>query len=189
MTTPVKIPNLQAHQVLLYDRALHPELFPLRKRRVVRHDGGPAGEGSGYELEAWVMDGAHLLRFEHGPLCASELLWEDESRFPASGILNAHLCIAEREYEHRFARASATYMNTVQNENLSESLYRATYHELLDHGRENEALIQEWADEAGPCLSMVETQRYHREVHAHCFHMVAAQNGLVLRTQTLFELN
>lgn len=182
-TLPLKPPNLKAHQVLLYDRALHPELFPLRKRKVVRHGGE-----RGYEFEAWVTEGAHLLRFEHGPLCASELMSDDESRVPSMGIVNAFLCITEREFEHSFARERATYMNAVQTENLTDALYHSTYEELLEHGRENEALIHEWSDEIGPCLSIVEVQRYHREVHAWCYHM-QAQGGLVLRTQTLFELN
>lgn len=179
MTIPLKAPNLQAHQVLLYDRALHPEIFPLKKRKVVRHEG--------YEFEAWVMSGAHLLRFEHGPLCASELVGDDERRFPSSGIVNAFLCITEREFEHRFDRERVTYMNAVQTENLSDSLYHSTYEELLDNARNSEALIHEWTDEVGRCLSIIEVERYHREVHAHCYHMIAS-GGLVLRTQSLFEL-
>lgn len=179
-TIPIKAPNIKAHQVLLYNRALHPEWFPLRKRKVVRQTGG-------YEFEAWVMEGAHLLRFEQGPLCATELMSDDETRVPANGIINAFLCITEREFEHRFTRERTTYMNAVQTENLSENLYHSTYEELLEHGRENEAIIHEWSDDVGRCLSMVEIQRYHREVHAWCYHMIA-QGGLVLRTQSLFEL-
>jgi hypothetical protein len=180
MTIPLKAPNVQAHQVLLYDRALHPDLFPLRKRKVVRH--------SGYEFEAWVMSGAHLLRFENGPLCTSELLGDDESRFPSSGIVNAFLCITEREFEHRFVKERVTYMNAVQTENLSENLYHSTYEELLENGRAADALIHEWEDDCGRCLSLIEVQRYHGEIHAQCYHMIAAQNGLVLRTQSLFEM-
>jgi hypothetical protein len=180
MTPPLKAPNLQAHQVLLYDRALHPELFPLRKRKVVRH--------GGYELEAWVMSGAHVLRFEHGPLCASELFSDDESRLPSTGIINAFLCITEREFEHRFTKERVTYMNAVQTENLSDNLYHSTYEELLENGRDAQALIHEWTDDAGRCLSMIEVQRYQGEVHVQCYHLLAGQNGLVLRTQSPFEL-
>jgi hypothetical protein len=179
-SAPLKIPALQAHQVLLYDRALHPELFPPRKRRVVRH--------GGYEFEAWLMPGAHSLRFEHGPLCATELLAEDESRFPSNGILNAFPCLAERDFEHRFRRERVTYMNTVQIENLTDALYLATYDELLEQARRGEALHHQWQDEAGRCLSIIEIERYHREIHAHCYHMIAS-GGLVLRTSSLFELN
>src|SRR6266404_1363214 len=64
MSLPVKSPSLQSYQVLLYNRALHPEVFPLKGRRVI-HQGT-------YEFEVWIMSGAHLLRFESGGLCAGE---------------------------------------------------------------------------------------------------------------------
>lgn len=78
-------------------------------------------------------------------------------------------------------------MSTVQTEQLSEALYRATYDELVAFGHENEALMHEWTDEdGGRCASIVDTQRFRREVHAQTYHLIA-QGGLVLRSQTIFE--
>ncbi len=178
MSLPVKSPSLQSYQVLLYNRALHPDAFPLKGRRVIK-------QGT-YEFEVWIMSGAHLLRFESGGLCACELVSDQEGRLPETGIVSAFLCAGERDFEHRFTREHATYMTTVQTETLSENLYIATYAEMMDVARTTNALIHRWNDESGKCMSMVDVQRYNREVHAQAYHLIAT-GGLVLRTQTIFE--
>lgn len=178
MTMPVKAPNLQSYQVLLYGRALHPELFPLKGRRVVRH--------GRYEFEVWVMEGAHLLRFEHAQLCACELLTDQDGRLPEQGVVNGFLAAGERDFEHRFVKERVTYMTTVQTETLSENLYIATMDEMLNYGRSSSALSHRWDDGAGPCLSMIDLQRYNSEIHAQSYHLIS-QGGLVIRTQTIFE--
>ena len=178
MSTPVKSPSLLAYQVLLYNRALHPEVFPLKGRRVVKH--------GTYEFETWVMSGAHLLRFESGGLCACELVSDQEGRLPEAGVVSAFLCAGERDFEHKFTREKVTYMTTVQTETLSENLYLATYDEMMEVARVTNALIHRWDDETGKCLSMIDTQRYNHEIHAQAYHLIAT-GGLVLRTQTIFE--
>jgi hypothetical protein len=177
MNMPVKH-SLQSYQMLLYGRALHPELFPLRKRKVVRH--------GNYELEVWAMDGAHLLRFEMGSLCTCELLTAQEGRLPETGVLSAFLAAGERDFEHRFPKEKVTYMTTIQTETLSENLYIATYDEILDYARPSDALIHKWHSEAGKSLSVIDVQRMNREVHVQCYHLVAI-GGVVIRTQTIFE--
>jgi hypothetical protein len=179
MNPPNSKPNVvQAFQVVIYSRALHPDMFPLRGRKVVRH-------GS-YELEAWVMPGQHLLRFEHKALCVTELIADQDRCVPTQGILSAFLCSGEKDYEHQFAQGAVRYMTTAQTENLSENLYHSTYEELLDLARQSRALAHRWADEAGKCLSLVDIQHMTREVHVQSYHLHAA-SGLVLRTQTIFE--
>ncbi len=177
MTVPAKS-NLQSYHVILYSRALHPELFPLRGRRVFKH--------GAYELEAWIMAGAHLLRFEHHNLCASELVTDQDTQVPQSGQVSAFLAAGEHEFEHQFPRERVVYMTSVQSEQLSENLYLATYDEMLALARLNDAVHLRWEDEAGRCLSVVDVQKYSKEVHAQCYHLVAS-GGVVLRTQTIFE--
>ena len=178
MSMPVKGNSLQSYQVLLYSRALHPELFPLRGRKVVRH--------GNYEFEVWVMEGAHLLRFEHATLCACELLTGQEGKLPEAGLVTGFLAAGERDFEHRFVRDRVTYMHTVQTETLSENLYVSTFDEILDYGRSAETLIHRWETEEGENLSMVDMQRFNKEIHAQCYHLIA-QGGIVIRTQSIFE--
>ena len=179
---PLQVPGkpsaLSTYQTALYNRALHPELFPLKARRVV--------SGVGYELEGWIMPGCHLLRFEQHSLCACELLSDRDTLVPAQGIVARFFCAGEHEFEHSFKKDKVTYMVSIQTESLSENLYLATYDELAEHGREVSALVYEWTDEVGKCLSMIELQRMSGEVHAHCYHLVA-NGGLVVRTQSIFE--
>jgi len=177
MQIPPRQSLLQSYQVLLYNRALHPELFALKGRRVVRH-----GE---YELEAWVLPGQHLLRFEYRTLCLTELLTDQEKGVP-QGSVSAFLCAGERDFEQQFPKDRVSYVTTVQTETLTENLYQATYEEMLDFVRQNQALAHRWTDEAGKCLSLIDIQRMNREVHAQTYHLIASA-GLVLRTQTIFE--
>jgi hypothetical protein len=178
MNLPTKPNVLQTYQVVLYNRALHPELFPLKGRRVVKH--------GDYELEAWVMPGSHILRFEYKTLCACELLTDQDKNIPAAGVVTAFLCAGERDFEHKFPKDGVNFLTTVQTETLSENLYNATYNEMIDFAREMSALAHAWTDDGGKCLSIVDIQRYNREVHAQSYHLVASV-GLVLRTQTIFE--
>lgn len=177
MNIPVKSPSLSSYQVLLYDRVLHPELFSLKDRRTIRH-----GQ---YELEAWLMPGSHLMRFEHGDLRASELVTDKDENLPELGVIATFLCAGEREYEHEFEDDGVKYMAMVQTETLNENLYLATYRELLELAHESDALLYEW-DEDGPNMSVLAIQRLSTEIHAQSYHL-RAQGGLILRTQTIFE--
>lgn len=178
MDTPAKVNSLQTYQVVLYDRALHPEFFDLKGRRVEKFNG--------FEFEAWIMSGGHVLRFELGSLCTCELVTDQDRGLPDAGVVAAFLCAGERDFDHTFRTAPVNYITTVQTETLAENLYLATYEELLAFGQESDALIHQWNDGTGPCLSMMDTQRYSREMHAQAYHLLANQ-GIVLRSQTIFE--
>lgn len=207
MNTPQKTNALQAYQVVLYDRALHPEWFGLKNRRVARH--------GNWELEAWVMQGQHLLRFERGPICASELVTDQESGLPTAGAVAAFLCAGERDFDHAFApgapsssgsmtgkipnltsvirgepatcpKGGVLYMTTVQTESLSENLYIATVEEMTAHVRENGSLLHAWNEDAGRGMTIVDIQKYATEVHVQAYHLLPA-GGVVIRTQSIFE--
>lgn len=178
MSTPTKQPILQGSQVVLYSRALHPEHFPLKGRRVLRDQG--------FELDVWLMEGAHALRFEHRALCLTELLCDAEKPVPQGGIVSAFLCASEKDYEHAFPKDRVKYMTTMQTETLTENIYQSTYAEMVEFAKETQALAHRWEDEGGKCLSLVDAQRMSGEVHVQCYHLVAS-TGTVLRIQSLFE--
>jgi hypothetical protein len=180
---PVQVagrPNLlQFYELCLYNKALPLDLFPLRGHREVC-----SGD---LVLDAWVMSGSHLLRVGYRELRACELLTPYTGGLPGGGVVTRFLCAGEHEYEHAFSREDVNYMIAIQTESLSENLYAETYQELLEHAREVRGLTHLWEDEAGRCLTMLDLQRFAREVHVHAFHMIG-NGGLVLRTQTIFEL-
>ena len=178
MNVPAKSNALQTYQAILYSRALHPELFPLKGRGVLRQ--------GAWELEAWVMEGAHVLRFETGRHCSCELVTDQEDNLPATGVISAYLCAGERDFEHQFGPDGVTYFHSVQTETLSENLYLATYAEMDQHARDQRALTHRWTTDAGHSLTMLDIQKYAKEVHVQAYHLLAP-GGVVIRTQTIFE--
>lgn len=179
MNAPAKAANLlQSYRIVVYRRALHPELFRVRNRILVAH--------GAYEFEGWVMPGAHVMRFQHQEACASELLTEQETGLPDRGIVAAFPCAGERDHEQDLGD-NVKYLATVQTETLSENLYMATYRELYEFAREVDAAAHTWTEnDGGRCLSFIDVQRYKKEIHAQAYHLIAT-GGLVIRSQTIFE--
>jgi len=175
-----KSTSLNSYQSILYDRALHPELFELQARSVV--------QGEGYELEAWVIPGQHVLRFECGMVCCSEVVTDNDQHLPEQNRVQALFCAGEHDVEHEFEEQPVRYMTSVQTEQLGENIYDATLREMLDHAAsaDEHALVHRWVDAFGENLSLIDIQRYAGEVHAQAYHLLA-RGGVVIRTQTLFE--
>ena len=178
MSTPLKSASLQAYRLILYRRALHPELFSIKGRRIFSQ-----GE---YEFEAWIMAGQHVMRFQRDDISATELITSGDLQLPQRGLVSAIPCAGEKDHEHPVSD-KLNYLTTVQTETLPENLYSATYKELVGFGKESDALIHLWDDQdGGPCASILDVQRFRREIHAQSYHLLA-QGGLVLRTQSIFE--
>lgn len=170
--------SLQAYQTVLYNRALHPELFTLVQRK--------RAQMPQYEFEAWLTPGGHVLRFERGRVCACELVSDQEDALPSTGVVSALLCAGEREFDHRFERSDVNYMTSVQTETLSENLYLATYEELSEFAAERRAIVHAFESRSGPSLSILDIEALPDEVHIDAFHL-QAPGWVVLRTQTIFE--
>lgn len=178
MTLPARSVSLQSYRVVLFRRALHPELFHVKDRRVITH--------GRYSFECWIMPGNHLLRFQLGNTCATEVVTDLDIGSVERTAITTLPCAGEREHEETVADTIG-YATNVQTEQLPDSLYRATYDELIEFGRESDALIHEWpAPDGGRNASILDVQRYKGEVHAQSYHLTS-QGGLVLRTQSLFE--
>jgi hypothetical protein len=207
MNATTKVQSPAVHNLFLYRKALHPELFQMKARRAISH--------GTYDLEAWLMNGSHMLRFQHRAFCLSELLSEKDSGLPTAGAVASFPCLGEKDYEHPFASEHVHYITTMQTETLSENLYRSTYQEMLAFASETNAMVVKWSEpaavgagagvgsrqnghsghggggavnagHAGKNLSILDIQRFSKEVHAQSYHLFAA-SGLVLRTQTIFE--
>lgn len=182
-THSTKSAPVQSYQLILYKRALHPELFQLRDRKILR-----SGD---FEFEAWLMPGTHALRFQHRAVCVSELVTDKETGLPTSGAVATLPCAGEHDFEHEFADGRVCYFATVQTETLNDAVYRTTVRDMKTYAADTGAMSYEWTAPAGgffggKCLSVLEVHRYPREVHAQSFHMLA-DSGLVLRTQTIVE--
>lgn len=179
MSAPNKSTSVPVFRLMLYQRALHPELFRIQGRRSLT--------STEYELEAWIMPGGHALRFQAQGHCVTEVVTDQDLQLPERGLLQSLPCIGEKEYDQPVAEA-INFVTAVQTENLSENLYNATFTEMRDFAEETRAMTHLWQDEdGGQCLSILDLQRFKGEVHAQAYHLLA-NNGFVLRTQTIFEL-
>lgn len=177
MATPLKTVCLQAYRLILYRRALHPELFTIKGRQVFRHND--------YEFEAWIMEGQHLMRFQYGDLNVSEIITNGELQLPQRGLVTAMQCIGEKDHDQAFSD-EVNYMTTIQTETLPDNLYSDTYEELTEFATERDALTHLWDEETGPCASILDVQRWRKEIHAQSYHLLSV-GGIVIRSQTIFE--
>jgi hypothetical protein len=180
MSVTSKTTSLQAYNLLLYRKALHPEFFAVDGRRRVDH--------GDYELEAWIFKGGHVVRFQHGGLCVCEVVAEHFDHLPEKGRVNILPCAGEHDHEEKVSE-QLTYMTSMQTETLSDHLYLGTYREMVEHAKGCDGLLVTWDDSARkPNLSLVDIQRYRTEVHVQSYHL-RSDCGLVLRTQSLFQVN
>ncbi len=179
MSNPTKTSSLQAYHMLVFRKALHPEFFGIEGRNRIRHDD--------YEAESWIFRGGHSLRFQHNGLCVVEVVLEQIDQIPERGIVATLPCAGERDHEEKFGDA-LVYMTTMQTETLSDHLYLGTYKEMLAHARETNSLLSVWTDEIGkPNLSVLDVQATRGELHLQGYHL-RSDCGLVLRTQSMFQL-
>jgi hypothetical protein len=75
----------------------------------------------------------------------------------------------------------------MQSEQLSNHLFGDTYDELLLFAQESDAKIIKWEEGEHRHLSIIDVQRYNKQVHAQGYHL-QSEHGHVLRTQSIFEI-
>jgi hypothetical protein len=179
MSIGSKPTSLQSYNMLLYRRALHPEFFSIEGRRRLVH--------GGFEFEAWIFKGGHALRMQQGGECLSELVTDQLDHLPEKALALTLPCAGERDHEERIDDRTV-FMTSVQTETLSEHLYVGTYKEMLEHARSVNSLLVTWSDDQGKAnLSVLDMQRFRNEVHLQGYHL-RSDCGLVLRTQSMFQI-
>ncbi len=176
-----KSSQAQLLRLMVYNRALHPELFELQARRIERH--------GDYEAECWIASGGHVVRFQYNAQVMSETVIDQGDHLPETGLVHALPCLGEKEYEHEPREpGQIAYVTTVQTETLAENLYLATLREMQDFARETGSIWHDWQDSAGvPGLAVLDVQKYRREFHIQSYHLLGA-SGMILRTQSIFEI-
>lgn len=174
-----KSANSLSYAMLLYRRAVHPEFFGIEARRKLQH--------GDYEFEGWIFKGGHCVRFQYGAITFCEVVVDNPTSLPDRGLAGTLPCAGEHDHEEKVTEQIA-YMTTIQSESLSDHLYLGTYKEMLQHGRDSDSLMTVWTDPNGkPNLSLIDMQRFRNELHVQGYHL-RAQSGLVLRTQSMFQL-
>ncbi len=185
MSVSSKSSNTQMFRMMLYRRALHPELFELKSRRTFAH--------GDYEADVWMVPTGHLVRFQVGKRSLTEVVMDRCDHLPELGLVHAIPCLGEKDYEmpREPGDKGIGFVTTIQTESLSDNLYMTTLRELSSYADEAGAnsICHKWDDnESVPCLSLIDVQKYRKELHIQSYHLTGS-NGLVLRTQSIFEVH
>ena len=178
MQVPDKLIEQPTYNMALFRSAIHPEFFQIEERIEVQHNG--------YNFEAWLCKGGHVLRFEYEGICVSEVVFPEVDNLPDRGHVTTIICAGERDYEQEFGDR-ITVINSMQIEFLPEHLFGDSYDELSEFADEVEAKVIRYDDGKERGLSILDVQRYNDQLHSQSYHL-HSDHGVVLRTQSIFEL-
>jgi len=179
MAIPSNIAHMQAYSMAIFRSAVHPEFFDVEKRLHVGHNE--------YDFEGWLSRGGHVLRFEHEGACVVEVITPHPETLPECGHVTTMPCAGERDHEQEFGER-LVLLTSMQTELLTPHLYADSLEEMKTFADESESCCIEWNEEGGQNnLSRSDVQRYRDQLHTQGYHLLG-ECGLVLRTQTIFEI-
>ena len=166
--------------LLLYQRTLHPELFKiLATEKVSRR---------AYDAEIWLVEGGHVISLTAGKNTLSEVVVTNHEPLTDRGLLHSIPCRGERNHEMT-AGENITYMISTQEEQLTQTLYDATKHEISTYAMKRELMSAETpaTPEFGASLSVLDIERRSHELLVQSFHLFD-ENQMVIKTQAIIEV-
>lgn len=166
--------------LLLYERTLHPEFFKiLAKDQVSRR---------AYEADIWLIEGGHVITFIAGKDVLSEVIMTRGEPITDRGLVQSIPCRGERYHEME-SGSSIRYMISTQEEQLTQTLYDATKHEISEYAAKRELMSASpppTSDHAGG-LSVLDIERRSHELLVQSFHLFD-ENLMVIKTQSIIEV-
>ena len=173
-----KIIDQPTYSMALFRSAIHPEFFQIEERVEIQYNE--------YDFEAWLCNGGHVLRFEYEGICITEAIFQDIDNLPDRGHVTSMVCAGERDHEQDFGDR-ITFINSMQIEVLPDHLFGDSYLELSEFAEEANAKVVRYQNGNKQGLSILDVQRYNDQLHVQPYHLQSEQ-GVVLRTQSIFEL-
>jgi phage baseplate assembly protein W len=165
--------------LLLYQRTLHPELFRiLASEQVSRR---------AYEADVWLVEGGHVISFSAGKNTLSEVIVTRHEPMTDRGLLLSTPCRGEKYHEETYG-GNIKYMISTQEEQLTQTLYEATKHEISSYAAKRELMTAESAaTDAAGWLSVLDIERRSHELLVQSFHLFD-ENLMVIKTQAIIEV-
>src|SRR4051812_48611306 len=137
----------------LYHRALHPELFKvLRSEQVTRR---------AYEADIWLVEGGHVISYNAGKNTLTEvIIFNAEVPSGDRNLIQSLPCRGEKYHEMTHA-GNIRYMISTQEEQLTQTLYDATRHEITTYAQRRELMTADVPPtaEGGGYLSVLDIER------------------------------
>ncbi|MDW8261099.1 MAG: DUF2617 family protein [Phycisphaerales bacterium] len=167
--------------LLLYQRSLHPELFNiLASEKISRR---------AYEADVWLVEGGHVIAFTAGSNALSEVIVTnpDTSVLTDRALVQSIPCRGERY--HEMTSGNIRYMISTQEEQLSQTLYDATRHEIVEYATKRELMMAEVParNDAAGSLHVLDIERRSHELLVQSFHLFD-ENQMVVKTQGILEV-
>src|SRR5687767_5208279 len=166
--------------LLLYQRGLHPELFKiLGSEQVVRR---------AYEADIWLVEGGHVVTFSAGKTTLVEVIVNNHEPLNDRNLLQSIQCRGER-YHETTVGGNVRYMISTQEEQLTQTLYDATRHEISTYASKRELMTAEGnlANDGGGYLSVLDIERRSHELLVQSFHLFD-ENQMAIKTQAILEV-
>ena len=166
--------------LLLYQRTLHPELFKiLASEQVSRR---------AYEADIWLVEGGHVVSFQAGKTTLVEVIVNTNEQLPDRNLIQSIQCRGEKYHEMN-AGTNVKYMISTQEEQLTQTLYDATRHEISTYAAKRELMSAEGqlSGDAGGFLSVLDIERRSHELLVQSFHLFD-ENQMVIKTQAIIEV-
>ena len=175
--------TVESLRFLLYDRALHPELFDIHHdHRIVK---------GGYEAQIWVTGCTHVIGFYRDEVSLVEVAADRDTELPQRGLLLDMPFRGERDHERRRADG-INYLMSFQVEPMTPDVYVQTHHDLAKQGAKRGLFVPfpMWMTAGAPGLTpftYIDYQAKPNQLHVFAFHAFPA-DLTVVKTQSIFEL-
>lgn len=167
--------------LLLYQRALHPELFKiLHTKKYAR---------KAYEADVWLVEGGHVVSFAANDNTLAEVIAMRSEPLTDRGLIQSIPCRGER-YHEMTAPGGIRYMISTQEEQLTSTLYEATKHEISSYATRRELMMGQTpaTPETSGVLSVLDVECRSHELLVQSFHLFD-ESYLVIKTQGIFEVS
>ena len=166
--------------LLLYQRTLHPELFKIMASEQVSR--------RAYEADIWLVEGGHVITFAAGANVLTEVIVTGHDPLTDRGLVQSIPCRGER-YHEMTSGGNIRYMISTQEEQLTQTLYDATRHEISAYATKRELLMAETpaTPDTGASLHVLDIDRRSHELLVQSFHLFD-ENQMVIKTQAIIEV-
>ena len=166
--------------LLLYQRTLHPELFKIQAGEQVTR--------RAYDADIWLVEGGHVVAFTAGKNTLAEVIVSSNDALNDRNLLQSIQCRGEK-YHEMTVGGNIRYMISTQEEQLTQTLYEATRHEISTYAAKRELMSADGQlpNDAGGFLSVLDIERRSHELLLQSFHLFD-ETQMVIKTQAIFEV-
>jgi hypothetical protein len=166
--------------LLLYQRTLHPELFKIIDSEQISR--------RAYEADVWLVEGGHVITFVAGKNTLTEVIVTNHEPLTDRGLLQSIPCRGEK-YHEMTVGGNVRYMISTQEEQLTQTLYDATKHEISTYANKRELMTAELpaTGDTSASLHVLDIERRSHELLVQSFHLFD-ENQMVIKTQAIIEV-